>query len=298
MIAGFDRYFQIAPCFRDEDARADRSPGELYQLDIEMSFVNQEEFRRGQPVLRGGVRGICRGPAVTAAIPPHPLPRQAIRKYGSDKPDLRNPLELAGRDRAFPRLGLQSLRRHARDGRRTARVWAIPAPSGGSRAFCDRMNSWAQAEGQTGLGYIIWRRETVDAQSRFDRNAGINKLARVQAIHEREGRVGLDADLINRVFGKEWKVEGEPTKDALALEIPETYIEAAGPQLKHWRRANGIHPSTIGLKGGDAVFFVAGLPGEMAAFAGQARVKIGNDLELTKKDQFAFCWIVDFPMYE
>jgi len=298
MIAGFDRYFQIAPCFRDEDARADRSPGEFYQLDLEMSFVTQQDvFSTVEPILRGLFEEFGGGKPVTQKFPRIPY-AESMRKYGTDKPDLRNPIEMKDVTEHFRGSGFKVFAGML-EMDQNCRVWAVPAKSGGSRAFCDRMNSWAQAEGQKGLGYIIWRRETVDAQSRFDRNAGINKLARVQAIHEREGRVGLDADLINRVFGKEWKVEGEPTNDALALEIPETYIEAAGPVAKNIgpERTESIRQQ-LGLKDGDAVFFVAGLPGEMAAFAGQARVKIGNDLELTKKDQFAFCWIVDFPMYE
>ena len=99
MIAGFDRYFQIAPCFRDEDARADRSPGEFYQLDIEMSFVEQEDvFQAVEPVLRGLFEEFGEGKPVTQTFPRIPYV-EALRKYGSDKPDLRNPIEMAGRDR-------------------------------------------------------------------------------------------------------------------------------------------------------------------------------------------------------
>jgi aspartyl-tRNA synthetase len=156
MIAGFDRYFQIAPCFRDEDARADRSPGEFYQLDLEMSFVEQEDvFAAVEPVMRGLFEEFGNGKAVTAHFPRIPY-EEAIQKYGSDKPDLRNPIVMADVTDHFRGSGFKvfagMLEKDAK-----ARIWAIPAPGGGSRAFCDRMNGWAQREGQPGLGYIFWR---------------------------------------------------------------------------------------------------------------------------------------------
>ncbi len=134
MISGFDRYFQIAPCFRDEDARADRSPGEFYQLDIEMSFVTQDDvFNAVEPVLRGVFDGIRQRQAGDAAVPAHPY-ADAMRKYGSDKPDLRNPHHDAGRVRAFPRLRLQDFRAHSRSAAaprcgRSRRRAAATAPS-------------------------------------------------------------------------------------------------------------------------------------------------------------------------
>ena len=156
MVAGFDRYFQIAPCFRDEDARADRSPGEFYQLDVEMSFVTQEEvFGAIEPVLHGVFTQFGEGRAVT----PYPFPRisfrDAIAKYGTDKPDLRNPIVMADVSAHFRGGGFGLFARMLEAPR--GAIWAIPAQGGGSRAFCDRMNSWAQAEGQPGLGYIFWR---------------------------------------------------------------------------------------------------------------------------------------------
>ncbi|ODT87511.1 aspartate--tRNA ligase [Phenylobacterium sp. SCN 70-31] len=155
MVAGFDRYFQIAPCFRDEDARADRSPGEFYQLDVEMSFVTQEDvFAAIEPVLHGVFEEFANGKAVT----PYPFPRlpyrEAISKYGSDKPDLRNPLVMQDVSERFRGGGFGLFARILEDGKNA--VWAIPGPKGGSRAFCDRMNSWAQGEGQPGLGYVFW----------------------------------------------------------------------------------------------------------------------------------------------
>ena len=235
MIAGFDRYFQIAPCFRDEDARADRSPGEFYQLDVEMSFVTQEDvFAAIEPVMHGVFEEFGEGKRVDA-YPFQRIPyRESIAKYGSDKPDLRNPIEM------------QDVSEHFRDGGfglfnkilaadPKNRVWAVPAPTGGSRAFCDRMNSWAQGEGQPGLGYIFWS---------DDQGAWGGPIA---------------------------KNLGEPA-DALM--------------------------KALGLGQGDAAFFVAGDPNSFYKFAGSARTRVGTELKLLDEDQFRFCWIVDFPMFE
>ncbi len=154
MVAGFDRYFQIAPCFRDEDLRADRSL-EFYQLDVEMSFVTQEDvFAAIEPVMHGVFTEFGAGKPVT----PYPFPRlpyrEAIAKYGSDKPDLRNPIAMQDVSEHFRGGGFGLFARILEVAQNA--VWAIPAPKGGSRAFCDRMNSWAQGEGQPGLGYIFW----------------------------------------------------------------------------------------------------------------------------------------------
>ena len=157
MVAGFDRYFQIAPCFRDEDARADRSPGEFYQLDIEMSFVEQEDvFQAVEPVLRGLFEEFGEGKPVTPVFPRIPY-AEAMRKYGSDKPDLRNPIEMQPVTEHFAGSGFKVFARMIA-GDPKVEIWAIPATGGGSRAFCDRMNAWAQGEGQPGLGYIFWRK--------------------------------------------------------------------------------------------------------------------------------------------
>src|SRR3954463_14912960 len=154
MVSGFDRYFQIAPCFRDEDLRADRSL-EFYQLDVEMSFVTQEDvFAAIEPVMHGVFEEFANGKAVT----PYPFPRipyrESISKYGTDKPDLRNPLIMQEVSEAFRGGGFGLFARMLTTP--SSAIWAIPAPKGGSRAFCDRMNSWAQGEGQPGLGYIFW----------------------------------------------------------------------------------------------------------------------------------------------
>jgi aspartyl-tRNA synthetase len=156
MMAGFDRYFQIAPCFRDEDPRADRLPGEFYQLDVEMSFVTQDDvFATLEPVIRGVFEEFGEGKKVTPRFPriPH---AEAMCKYGTDKPDLRNPIEMQDVSDVFRNCGFKLFARIL-EGDPKAQIWAIPAPTGGSRAFCDRMNSWAQGEGQPGLGYIFWR---------------------------------------------------------------------------------------------------------------------------------------------
>ncbi|OYX01693.1 MAG: aspartate--tRNA ligase [Caulobacter vibrioides] len=172
MVSGFDRYFQIAPCFRDEDLRADRSL-EFYQLDVEMSFVTQEDvFAAIEPVMHGVFEEFSNGKPVSPIDGTHTFTNdfgqsfehkgferltyaQSMAWYGSDKPDLRNPIKMANvsehfRDGGFG-LFAKILGADAKN-----QVWAIPAPTGGSRAFCDRMNSWAQGEGQPGLGYVFW----------------------------------------------------------------------------------------------------------------------------------------------
>jgi aspartyl-tRNA synthetase len=154
MVSGFDRYFQIAPCFRDEDLRADRSL-EFYQLDVEMSFVTQEDvFAAIEPVMHGVFEEFADGKPVT----PYPFPRipyrECMAKYGTDKPDLRNPIVMQDVSEPFRGGGFGLFARILEDPKNA--VWGIPAPTGGSRAFCDRMNSWAQGEGQPGLGYIFW----------------------------------------------------------------------------------------------------------------------------------------------
>jgi aspartyl-tRNA synthetase len=236
MVAGFDKYFQIAPCFRDEDARADRSPGEFYQLDFEMSFVTQEDvFNAIEPVLAGVFEEFGQGKTVTkaGAFPRIPY-AEAIAKYGSDKPDLRNPLVLQDVSEHFRGGGFGLFARilekpgHA--------VWAIPAPSGGNRAFTDRMNAWAQGEGQPGLGNIFWREGEEGGAGPIAKNIGVEKT-------------------------------------------------------------NALRDQ-LGLKVGDAAFFVAGDPKVFYKFAGLARNKIADELNLASKDEFKFCWIVDFPMYE
>src|SRR6202040_2526614 len=159
MVAGFDRYFQIAPCFRDEAARADRSPGEFYQLDFEMSFVTQEDvFNTIEPVIAGVFEEFAEGRTVT----PTPFPRipydTAMLEYGSDKPDLRNPLRISDVTQHFAGSGFGLFGGIAASG---GIIRAIPAPGAGAqpRSFFDKLNGWARAEGQGGLGYITYDAE-------------------------------------------------------------------------------------------------------------------------------------------
>jgi len=178
MVAGFDRYFQIAPCFRDEDARADRSPGEFYQLDLEMSFVTQQDvFDAVEPVIRGVFEEFGNGKHVTAKFPLIPY-AEAMRKYGSDKPDLRNPIVMQDVSAAFRDSGFKVFANIlANDSK--AEVWAIPAKGGGNRAFCDRMNSWAQGEGQPGLGYIFWREGEEGGAGPLAKNIGPERTKQI-----------------------------------------------------------------------------------------------------------------------
>ncbi len=178
MIAGFDRYFQIAPCFRDEDARADRSPGEFYQLDLEMSFVTQQDvFDAVEPVIRGVFEEFSNGKPVTPKFPLIPY-ADALRKYGSDKPDLRNPIVMQDVSEAFRGSGFKIFA-NILAGDPSAQVWAIPAPKGGNRAFCDRMNSWAQGEGQPGLGYIFWREGEESGAGPLAKNIGPERTKKI-----------------------------------------------------------------------------------------------------------------------
>ncbi|SFB50089.1 aspartyl-tRNA synthetase [Rhizobium sp. NFR07] len=237
MVAGFDRYFQIAPCFRDEDPRADRLPGEFYQLDLEMSFVTQEEvWETMEPVMRGIFEEFAEGKPVTREFPRIPYD-VAIRKYGSDKPDLRNPIEMEAVTEHFAGSGFKVFASMIASNPKVE-VWAIPAKTGGSRAFCDRMNAWAQQQGQPGLGYIFWKEE--------------------------EGKVAGSGPLAKNI--------GEERTEALRVQL--------------------------GLEAGDACFFVAGEPEKFYKFAGEARNRAADELGLANKDQFALCWIVDFPFFE
>src|ERR1700730_632054 len=159
MMSGFDRYFQIAPCFRDEAPRADRLPGEFYQLDVEMSFVEQDDiFAAMEPVITGifeefsAIGGTAK--SVTQQWPRIPYD-EAIRKYGTDKPDPRNPIEMQDVTEHCRGSGFKIFAGMIEKDPKV-RVWAIPALGGGSRAFCDRMNSWAQGGGQPGIGHIFY----------------------------------------------------------------------------------------------------------------------------------------------
>ncbi len=234
MIAGFDRYFQIAPCFRDEDSRADRSPGEFYQLDLEMSFVTQDDvFAAIEPVMSGLFEEFAAGRRVTEPPFPRIAFAEAMLKYGSDKPDLRNPIVIRDATEAFRGSDFGIFARAIAGG---SVVRAVPAPGAGSRprSYFDKMNDWARAEGAAGLGYII-----------FAEGAGKGPIAK-----------NLDAERV-------------------------AAIKAA-----------------CELDDGDAVFFACDKPRAAARFAGVVRNRLGAHLELLAPDEFRFCWIVDYPMFE
>ena len=236
MVAGFDRYFQIAPCFRDEDPRADRSPTDFYQLDVEMSFVEQKDvFAAVQPVIQGLFEEFGGGRRVDADWPLIPYV-ESLKKYGTDKPDLRNPIEMVDVSDHFRGSGFGIFAKLLEQ--EGTEVRAIPAPGGGSRKFADRMNAFAQAQGLPGMGYIFWR----------------------------TGDAGMEA------AGPIAKALGDAPTEAIRAEL--------------------------GLKEGDAVFFLGGKPSDFEAVAGRARTEIGRELGLTDENQFKFAWIVDFPMYE
>ena len=217
MMSGFDRYFQIAPCFRDEDARADRSPGEFYQLDIEMSFVTQEDvFNAVEPVLRGVFEEFGGGLPVTQKFP-HIKFKDSIRWYGTDKPDLRNPIKMQNVTEHFAGSGFKVFAGMIANDPKVE-VWAIPAPKGGSRAFCDRMNSWAQSQGQPGLGYVFWREGEEGGAGPIAKNIGVE---RTDAIRNQLGlAVGDACFFVAGVPAKMYKFAGEArTKAGEELKI-------------------------------------------------------------------------------
>ena len=270
MVAGFDRYFQIAPCFRDEDdARADRSPGEFYQLDVEMSFVTQEDvFAAVEPVLRGLFEEFGAGRPVTQKFPTITF-ADAMLKYGSDKPDLRNPILIADVTDAFARedVTFNAFKTVIKKG---GVVRAIPAPGAGAqpRSFFDKLNDWARGEGAAGLGYVIFEEE-------IGLREGSVRETIVNAVTELGG-----PDLRSKEAGRSKLVGKGPIAKFLPPEAQAAIV------------------ATAGLKSGDAVFFSCDLPEKAAKLAGAARLRIGNELGLTTSGTFELCWIVDFPMYE
>jgi aspartyl-tRNA synthetase len=228
-----------------------------------MSFVTQEDvFAAVEPVLRGVFEEFGGDKPVTQRFPLIPY-AEAISCYGSDKPDLRNPIKMQPVSDIFRGSGFKVFARIL-EGSPKAAVWAIPAPGGGSRAFCDRMNSWAQGEGEPGLGYIIYGKGLEPGSVRETVVESIEQLGGTVDRNREEQRVSGRGPIANNL----------------------------GPERSEALRAQ------LGLQAGDAVFFVAGDPARFVRFAGLARNKIGEELGLIQKDQFALCWIVDFPMYE
>ena len=180
MVSGFDKYFQIAPCFRDEDPRADRSPTDFYQLDVEMSFVEQEDvFRTIQPVIQGVFEEFGGNKVVDVSWEKIPFKTSMIL-YGTDKPDLRNPLKMQIVSEHFQDSGFEIFSKILKQ--EGTEIRAIPAPSGGSRKFCDRMNSFAQKEGLPGMGYIFWREVegVVEAAGPLAKNIGAERTEAIR----------------------------------------------------------------------------------------------------------------------
>ncbi|MCL2182619.1 MAG: aspartate--tRNA ligase [Chitinispirillia bacterium] len=233
MVAGFDRYFQIAPCFRDEDARADRSPGEFYQLDIEMSFVTQEDVFAIVEKLFDGLFGeFTKWKCDKAPFRRIPY-KESMLKYGCDKPDLRIPIEIQDVSPIFAGSGFKVFAETVKNG---GVVRAIPARgiSGKPRSFYDRMVEFAQSIGSQGLAYLVWNENEIKGP--------IAKF--------------LDAGSMAKLT------------------------------------------DATGAKVGDAVFFVCNDEARANKIAGEIRVKLGKDLELTEENAYRFCWITDFPMFE
>ena len=230
MVSGFDKYFQIAPCFRDEDSRADRSPGEFYQLDLEMSFVEQQDvFNAVQPVIYEVFKSFTKKEVIENFE--QISYQDAILKYGTDKPDLRFDLEIQDVTEVFKGSGFKIFANNIENG---SIVRGIPGANCGSRAVADKMNSWAQGQGFPGMGYIIFN--DGDSKGPVANALGSNK----------------------------------------SLELKNKF----------------------NLKDGDALFFSCAKVNEASDLAGKARLKIAEAQNLINKNQFKFCWIVDYPMYE
>jgi aspartyl-tRNA synthetase len=204
MVSGFDKYFQIAPCFRDEDPRADRSPTDFYQLDMEMSFVEQEDvFQTIEPVLKGVFHEFGGGRTVDEVWPRISYKRRALW-YGTDKPDLRNPVKMQVVSEHFAGSGFAIFAKILEH--EGTEVRAIPAPGGGSRKFCDRMNSWAQGQGLPGMGYIFWREGeggALEGAGPLAKNIGPERTEAIrQQLHLHKG------DAVFFVAGKPQEFEG------------------------------------------------------------------------------------------
>ena len=239
MVAGFDKYFQIAPCFRDEDARADRSPGEFYQLDIEMSFVNQNQvFDILEKLLSSVFEKFSNKKIINKVFPRIPY-EQSMLKYGTDKPDLRNPLVISDVSEIFKRedVKFEIFKKLVSKGnivRSIVTKQTVEKP----RSFFDGIDKWARSEGASGLAYF--------------------------SFEESDGKIS-GKGTIGKLFSEDSLKE--------IMKITDAEI-------------------------GDSIFFACGSQSEVERILSLARKKIAEDLNLINKDEFAFCWIVDYPMYE
>ena len=238
MVSGFDKYFQIAPCFRDEDARADRSPGEFYQLDLEMSFVEQEDiFQVVEKLMVKVFKEFSKKKIISEKFPRIPY-QESMKKYGTDKPDLRNPLIIHDITSVFNRADVkfEIFKKLVKSGA-VVRCIITKNTKDKPRSFFDNLDKWAKDQGSSGLAYFTFEKE--------------NKL--------------LGKGPVGKFFGE----------DALK-------------ELMQNCNANL----------GDSIFLACGKENEVEYILSMAREKIAKDLNLIDENKFAFCWIVDYPMFE
>ena len=238
MVSGFDKYFQIAPCFRDEDARADRSPGEFYQLDLEMSFVEQEDIFNVVEKLMVKLFKEFSPKKIVSEKFPRITYKDAIMKYGTDKPDLRNPLIISELTSLFTRedVKFEIFKKLVRSGSKV-RAIITKNTKDKPRSFFDNIDNWAKEQGASGLAYF-----TIEQDKEIKGKGPVGKFFSENSIKE--------------------------------------LMKICNAQI------------------GDSVFLACGKENEIEKILSVARDKIANDLNIVKKDQFSFCWIIDYPMYE
>ena len=238
MVSGFDKYFQIAPCFRDEDARADRSPGEFYQLDLEMSFVEQEDiFQVVEKLMVKVFKEFSKNKIVSEKFPRIPF-KESLEKYGTDKPDLRNPLIIQDITFLFSRsdVKFEIFKKLVKNGG-VARCIVTKDTKKKPRSFFDSIDSWAKEQGASGLAYF-----TLEKSEKLIGKGPVGKFFSEEALTELMQK--CDANL------------------------------------------------------GDSIFLACGKQNEVEQILSKARDKIAYDLDLIDENKFAFCWIVDYPMFE
>ena len=238
MVSGFDKYFQIAPCFRDEDARADRSPGEFYQLDLEMSFVEQEDvFNVVEKLMINLFKHFSSKKMLNEKFPRISF-HEAMKKYGTDKPDLRNPLEIKELTDLFTRddVKFEIFKKMVKSGS-IVRAILTKNTKEKPRSFFDNIDKWAKEQGASGLAYFTFEKD------------------------------------------KEIKGKG-PVGKFFSEDSLKEIMKICNAEI------------------GDSIFFACGKEKEIIKILSLARDKIANDLNIIDKDRFAFCWIVDYPMYE
>jgi len=238
MVSGFDKYFQIAPCFRDEDARADRSPGEFYQLDLEMSFVEQEDvFQVVEKLIVNVFKNFSSKKLIYEKFPRIPY-EESMLKYGSDKPDLRNPLIISDLSNIFTRddVTFEIFKKLVKSGSKV-RCIVTKNTKDKPRSFFDNIDKWAKEQGASGLAYF-----TIEKEENLSAKGPVGKFFSKEALEE-----------IMKITGAEI---------------------------------------------GDSIFFACGKINEVEKITSIARDKIAKDLKLIDDNAFAFCWIVDYPMFE